>query len=45
MQIEHIHRAIDRNVWFRHLGITGFSFFLLKGLIWLLVPTLIALFR
>ena len=45
MRIEHTHRAVDRNGWLRHLGITGFSFFLVKGLLWLLVPTLIALFH
>ena len=45
MHVEQTHRVVDRNVWFRHLGITGFSFFLVKGLLWLLVPTLIALFR
>ena len=45
MQIEHTQRAVDRKLWLRHLGITGFSFFLVKGLLWLLVPTLIALFR
>lgn len=45
MQIGHTRTAVDRNLWFRHLGITGFSFFLVKGLLWLLVPTLIALFR
>ena len=45
MQIEHTHTAVDRNGWFRHLGITGFSFFLVKGLLWLVVPALIALFR
>jgi hypothetical protein len=45
MHSEPIHTAVDRNVWLRHLGITGFSFFLVKGLLWLLVPTLIALFR
>ena len=45
MHIEPNHTAVDRNVWLRNLGITGFSFFLVKGLLWLLVPTLIALFR
>ena len=45
MHSEPTHTAVDRNVWLRHLGITGFSFFLVKGLLWLLVPTLIALFR
>lgn len=45
MHIEHTPTAVDRNVWFRYLGITGFSFFLVKGLLWLLVPALIALFR
>ena len=45
MHTEPAQTAVDRNVWLRHLGITGFSFFLVKGLLWLLVPTLIALFR
>ena len=28
--------------WFKRIGIIGFLFFLIKGLLWLLVPYLIA---
>ena len=45
MHIAQTHATVDRKVWLRHLGITGFAFFLLKGLLWLLVPTLLALWR
>jgi hypothetical protein len=45
MHIEQTNVAVDRKAWLRHLGITGFAFFLGKGLLWLLVPTLFALFR
>jgi hypothetical protein len=30
--------------WIKRLGIAGFLFFLIKGLLWLLVPGLIAYF-
>jgi hypothetical protein len=30
--------------WIKRLGFWGFLFFLLKGMLWLLVPTLIAIF-
>jgi hypothetical protein len=33
-------RAID---WIKRLGFWGFLFFLVKGLLWLLVPALIAI--
>ena len=29
--------------WFKRLGFWGFMFFLVKGLLWLLVPALVAL--
>lgn len=29
-------------MWFRRLGWAGFLFFLIKGLLWLLIPYLIA---
>ena len=45
MSIGQTRATIDRKLWLRSLGFTGFSFFLLKGLFWLLVPTLLALFR
>ena len=45
MNIGQTSATIDRKLWLRSLGFTGFSFFLLKGLLWLLVPTLFALFR
>jgi hypothetical protein len=28
--------------WFKRLGIVGFLFFLIKGLLWLLIPYLLA---
>jgi hypothetical protein len=28
--------------WLKRLGVAGFVFFLLKGLLWLLVPSLLA---
>ena len=37
--------TVDRKLWLRHLGMSGLAFFLLKGLLWLLVPTLFALFQ
>ena len=45
MQIAQTNATVDRKVWLRHLGATGFAFFLLKGLLWLLLPTLFALWR
>ena len=30
-------------IWIKRLGLWGFLFFLVKGLLWLLVPTLLAL--
>ena len=30
--------------WIKRLGFAGFMFFLIKGLLWLLVPSLIAYF-
>jgi len=37
---------ISNNVkkWLKGLGIAGFLFFLIKGILWLLVPLLIAYF-
>jgi len=31
-------------VWLKRLGVAGFVFFLIKGLLWLIVPGLIAYF-
>ena len=45
MNIGQSNASIDRKVWSRSLGFAGVGFFLLKGLLWLLVPTLFALFR
>ncbi|MES2778927.1 MAG: hypothetical protein V4651_03420 [Bacteroidota bacterium] len=28
--------------WFKRIGVVGFLFFLIKGLLWLLIPYLIA---
>ena len=30
--------------WIKRLGFAGFLFFLVKGLLWLLIPALIAIF-
>ncbi|MEP6920790.1 MAG: hypothetical protein ABI967_06675 [bacterium] len=30
--------------WIKRLGLLGFLFFLFKGLLWLTIPTLIAIF-
>jgi hypothetical protein len=32
-------------IWLKRLGFWGFVFFLVKGLLWLLVPALIALWQ
>jgi hypothetical protein len=39
-------RRIDMSVktWIKRLGFWGFMFFLLKGLLWLTIPALIAIF-
>jgi hypothetical protein len=31
--------------WWSRVGVTGIAFFLLKGLLWLLAPVLLALMR
>lgn len=31
--------------WFARLGVAGFVFFLVKGLLWLTIPALIVAFR
>jgi len=31
-------------LWIKRLGFAGFLFFLVKGLLWLLIPALIAIF-
>ena len=34
---------IDKlKIWFKKLGLIGFFFFLIKGLLWLIIPYLIA---
>jgi hypothetical protein len=30
--------------WFKRFGVAGFLFFLIKGLLWLIIPALIAYF-
>jgi len=32
------------NNWFKKIGLLGFLFFLVKGLLWLTIPALIAFF-
>ena len=41
----HNHAYLDMKVatWIKRLGFWGFMFFLVKGLLWLIVPGLIAL--
>jgi len=36
------HRAGGIRAWMSRLGLIGFGFFLVKGLLWLLIPWLIA---
>ena len=36
---------INSASWSARIGTAGFAFFLLKGLLWLLAPTLLALLR
>jgi len=48
------HQAMDKNVetktptvfarWFKRFGIVGFLFFLIKGLLWLIIPALAVYF-
>ena len=37
-------KAMKAGSWIKKLGFWGFMFFLLKGLLWLTIPALIALF-
>jgi len=37
-------REITLKTWVKRLGVAGFLFFLIKGLLWLIVPALIAYF-
>jgi hypothetical protein len=37
-------RKIKTKNWIKKLGFWGFMFFLLKGLLWLTIPALIAIF-
>jgi hypothetical protein len=37
-------KAMSLRSWIKKLGFWGFMFFLLKGLLWLTVPALIAIF-
>jgi hypothetical protein len=45
MRIGQTDAVLHRKLWLRSLGVTGFAFFLVKGLLWLLVPALFALWR
>jgi hypothetical protein len=36
-------RAALPSTWWSRLGVAGFTFFLLKGILWLLAPVLFAL--
>jgi hypothetical protein len=36
--------AMSLKTWIKRLGFWGFMFFLLKGLLWLTIPALIAIF-
>lgn len=49
MEQESMHEQSDKNKnrlveWVKRFGIAGFMFFLIKGLLWLIVPALIAYF-
>jgi hypothetical protein len=35
--------SVEVKIWIKRLGFWGFLFFLLKGLLWLAIPALIAL--
>ncbi len=35
---------VSQNKWIKRFGLAGFMFFLIKGLMWLIVPALIAYF-
>jgi len=37
-------KTVKAGSWIKRLGFWGFMFFLLKGLLWLTIPALIALF-
>ena len=32
--------SVNRGHWLKRMGLAGFTFFLLKGLLWLLIPWL-----
>lgn len=42
-ELNHQNKVSVRS-WIKRLGFWGFMFFLLKGLLWLTIPALIALF-
>jgi hypothetical protein len=44
MQEEPVKRRCPAKTWVKRLGAAGFVFFLVKGLLWLIVPAAIAYF-
>jgi hypothetical protein len=38
-------RAAQPSTWWSRVGVAGFTFFLLKGMLWVLAPVLFALMR
>jgi len=39
-----VNRKVGAKTWIKRLGFWGFMFFLVKGLLWLIIPALIAYF-
>jgi hypothetical protein len=44
MQEQSIKRKCPARTWIKRFGAAGFVFFLVKGLLWLIVPALVAYF-
>jgi hypothetical protein len=42
MEIEPLKRKCPAKTWVKRFGAAGFVFFLVKGLLWLIVPAVIA---
>jgi len=42
MDTQNVQRNCPAKTWIKRLGAAGFVFFLVKGLLWLLVPAVIA---
>ncbi|MEZ5427398.1 MAG: hypothetical protein R2747_14095 [Pyrinomonadaceae bacterium] len=44
MQDEHPKKQFPVNRWIKRFGVAGFMFFLIKGLLWLIIPALAVYF-